>query len=309
MLSSETLRNPEKKHVNNKLVLLHFALMLVLTGCYAPNTAQAYQPPTITQEMTISPTNPTPTVEHPTPMPPTSTPFSSKPQNTIIAPKGREDEDLPSAKEKIKEIRYQLGFIGPDTPLTQKQVEEIEKNLVTVEELPDLKKFVLNPDTFKIDPKAGNALAALLKQAQNDGVILKVDNAFRDWETQVFALNQVNGDTTKVALPGQSQHQTGKAVDFRDAYWGLGASFSQSEASKWLEKNAAKFGFVRPYTENCSLDGIDGQHEPHHYLYVGVDMAKIIQKFFDQTQSNHRQCDWGAFFSSLQIIYSSKQIQ
>jgi len=52
--------------------------------------------------------------------------------------------------------------------------------------------------------------------------------------------------------------------------------FEGSPESKWLEKNAYKYGFIMSYPKD--KDEITGYiYEPWHYRYVGVDIAQKIK--------------------------------
>ena len=72
--------------------------------------------------------------------------------------------------------------------------------------------------------------------------------------------------------PGHSEHHTGLAVDFND----VSSDFRNTEAYAWLQKNAAKYGFVERYPEDkVDITGID--YESWHYRYVGREHAEAMQ--------------------------------
>lgn len=81
-----------------------------------------------------------------------------------------------------------------------------------------------------------------------------------------------------VAVPGQSEHQTGLAIDITtsEMNYGLSQSFDQTEAFQWLMANAYGYGFILRYRKG--KEDLTGYiYEPWHYRYIGdVEMAKEI---------------------------------
>lgn len=75
------------------------------------------------------------------------------------------------------------------------------------------------------------------------------------------------------AKPGFSEHQTGLCIDIKA---GSSNTFKNSKESKWLKKNAYKYGFILRY--EAGKENITGyKNEEWHYRYVGVDIAKYIK--------------------------------
>ncbi|MBQ7321371.1 MAG: D-alanyl-D-alanine carboxypeptidase family protein [Clostridia bacterium] len=69
------------------------------------------------------------------------------------------------------------------------------------------------------------------------------------------------------ALAGQSEHQTGLAVDMYNTA-SADASFGETEAYRWLKDHAHQYGFILRYpAEKTNITGYD--FEPWHYRYVG----------------------------------------
>jgi len=80
-----------------------------------------------------------------------------------------------------------------------------------------------------------------------------------------------------IALPGQSEHQTGLAVDIstisRNCY--LDNCFADTSDGKWLVENSYKFGFILRYPEDkVAITGY--QYESWHFRYVGIDLATAL---------------------------------
>ena len=80
-----------------------------------------------------------------------------------------------------------------------------------------------------------------------------------------------------VAYPGQSEHQTGLAMDVSSQSVGftLEEDFGQAKEGIWLKDNAHKFGFIIRYgKDNTHITGYS--YEPWHIRYVGKDVANEI---------------------------------
>jgi len=80
-----------------------------------------------------------------------------------------------------------------------------------------------------------------------------------------------------VALPGQSEHHTGLAMDlsvYTDA--GEGFYLRDYERCRWLVENFEKYGFVLRYPEEkANITGIS--YESWHYRYVGLPHSLIMK--------------------------------
>lgn len=79
------------------------------------------------------------------------------------------------------------------------------------------------------------------------------------------------------AKPGQSEHQTGLAIDVscRSVDFELEESFGETKCGQWLAKHAADFGFIIRYPKGKS-DITGYEYEPWHIRYVGKQAAQAI---------------------------------
>lgn len=78
-----------------------------------------------------------------------------------------------------------------------------------------------------------------------------------------------------VAPPGQSEHETGLAVDITDQYCIPYTSETISpNMLSWLVKHCAEYGFIQRYP--AGKDNITGYRETYHFRYVGRDAAAYI---------------------------------
>lgn len=83
---------------------------------------------------------------------------------------------------------------------------------------------------------------------------------------------------TIVKRPGQSEHNTGLAVDLGGSgNYSLVQSFENTASFKWLIAHCADYGFILRFPKNKeTITGVI--YEPWHYRYVGVDAAKEIMR-------------------------------
>ncbi|RXZ83553.1 D-alanyl-D-alanine carboxypeptidase family protein [Paenibacillaceae bacterium] len=139
------------------------------------------------------------------------------------------------------------------------------------------------------DPKkqmrqvAATALEKLFAAAEEDGIELKAVSGYRSYarQTEIFNRNaNVKGEeeaNRTSARPGQSEHQTGLAMDISSASVGydLVQRYGTTPEGIWLKENAPQYGFIIRYEENT--EKITGySYEPWHVRYVGVYIAGQI---------------------------------
>lgn len=127
------------------------------------------------------------------------------------------------------------------------------------------------------------AFLQMYQDALKNGFQLYVTSGYRGYDEQDEVYQswvvQIGADAAKnyAALPGFSEHQTGRAIDvFVPGQ--TTTSFANHLAAKWLAENAHKYGFILRYpAEAENLTGYD--YEPWHFRYVGVDVAtKIFER-------------------------------
>jgi D-alanyl-D-alanine carboxypeptidase len=106
--------------------------------------------------------------------------------------------------------------------------------------------------------------------AAADGVLLLIVSGFRSIEYQARLIRkkintgQVVSDILSVnAAPGYSEHHTGKAIDIASpGSRPLTEEFEDSDAFRWLEANAARYGFSMSYPRDNPGGFI---YEPWHW--------------------------------------------
>ena len=128
--------------------------------------------------------------------------------------------------------------------------------------------------------EAAAALELLFDEAKLEGHLLYAVSGYRSFERQTAVFNnnvrrkgfeQANKTS---ALPGQSEHQLGLAMDIANTTLNI-KLFGGSSESDWVAANAHRFGFIVRYP--LGKEHITGySYEPWHLRYVGQDIASAI---------------------------------
>ena len=117
-----------------------------------------------------------------------------------------------------------------------------------------------------------DAWVRLCEAAARDGHRLKLVSAFRSVEYQCNLIRKKLDDGRKIddilnvnAIPGYSEHHTGRAVDLHAGDGEpLEESFENEPAFSWLRQHAHEFGFHLSYPRDNPA-GI--AYEPWHWCY------------------------------------------
>ncbi len=150
-------------------------------------------------------------------------------------------------------------------------------------DLVDLKLRATNRG-FQLRQAAAEALNDMFLAAEEEaGLKIYVKSAYRSYQTQKTMyesrLSRYGKDDGVVAFPGSSDHQTGLGVDLLNYDWtkreGMTTAFGETAEARWMEENAARFGFILRYMpEKQTITGII--YEPWHFRYVGKEVAAYI---------------------------------
>ena len=153
-------------------------------------------------------------------------------------------------------------------------------------------KNLVAPNVPMATPKANNrlrkeaaeALEKLFKAALDNGYKLYARSGYRSYNSQksVFEGNvkkygSVERANRTSAKPGQSEHQTGLAIDItiKSLNYQLTTAFGKTPEGKWVAKNAHKYGFIIRYPEG--KENITGySYEPWHLRFLGVELATKV---------------------------------
>ena len=127
-------------------------------------------------------------------------------------------------------------------------------------------------------------LKEMFKDAKTENINLSITSGYRSYQYQKTLFNNyaardgIEAASRYSARPGQSEHQTGLALDLssQSGKCTLSTCFKDTDEGKWLKENAWKYGFVLRYPEG--KEEITGyMFEPWHFRYVGKKEAKKIQ--------------------------------
>lgn len=129
-----------------------------------------------------------------------------------------------------------------------------------------------------------DAFVKMADDAYEEGYVITVTSAYRSYDYQDGLynkyLNEENGDQEKVdtysARPGHSEHQSGLCLDIVTPGYSMD-DFGLSDASKWVNENCYKYGFIIRYTgEKENITGY--QAEAWQVRYIGdTEASKYIR--------------------------------
>ena len=146
-------------------------------------------------------------------------------------------------------------------------------------------KLVLIEPNIEVHMDMRDSLLKMREKAKMDGIYLVFLSGYRSINLQndiFYSLksirNQEAAERARVsAPPGYSEHSTGFAIDIGDATQretDFETEFENTDAFKWLIKNAAKFHFKLSFTkDNKYID-----YEPWHWRYEGsIEALKVFE--------------------------------
>ena len=131
--------------------------------------------------------------------------------------------------------------------------------------------------------EAAEALEEFFGQAREEGIYIFALSGYRSYNTQKWLFenraNKVGEEEANklIARPGESEHQTGLAMDItsQSVQFDLKTKFGETEEGEWVRDNAHKFGFIIRFAKDKeSITGYN--YEPWHIRYVGKEAAREI---------------------------------
>lgn len=171
--------------------------------------------------------------------------------------------------------------IAQTVPVTVRHLEQ-KDGCTYVDGILIVNKSYGLPESYDpgLDATTKAAFEQMKADAEKEGLNLYIGSDFRDYAYQVKIYNNYNdlygwemADTFS-ARPGYSEHQTGLTIDCNT----IDDAFGETEEAKWLAAHCADYGFIIRFPDG--KENITGyQYEPWHIRYVGVDVAKEIQKY------------------------------
>ena len=133
-------------------------------------------------------------------------------------------------------------------------------------------------DNILIDKKVKEAFNKMKNEAIKYNYNIDIESGYRSYDYQEKIYNKLleeKGFTyaiTRIAQPGNSEHQTGLAIDFciyREEKCYIEHDVKEFEETKWIHQNAHKYGFILRYPEGKE-DITKYSYEPWHLRYIGT---------------------------------------
>ncbi len=132
--------------------------------------------------------------------------------------------------------------------------------------------------------EAADSFHKMVEAARAEGIDFVMTTAYRSygfqsilWNNAVERYGTEEDANNMVARPGESEHQSGLAVDISSAEndYQLNENFGDTEAGKWVAEYADEYGFILRYpADKTDITGYG--FEPWHLRYVGVTAAEEI---------------------------------
>lgn len=123
-----------------------------------------------------------------------------------------------------------------------------------------------------MEATAAKALEEMFVAAKSQNIRLVAISGYRSYSRQSTlyknALSTYGNNQIGTARPGESEHQSGLAMDLNS----ISQSFQYTKEGKWLAQNAHYYGFIIRYPKGKShITGY--MYEPWHVRYVGKELA------------------------------------
>ena len=136
---------------------------------------------------------------------------------------------------------------------------------------------IVSDGSIKLRQPAAAQFLAMVKAANAQGVPIRPISGFRsvaEQERVFFDIKAERGQPVRQrasvsAPPGHSEHHTGYAIDIGDGTrpaTDLQVSFETTAAFRWLQQNAARFGFEMSFPRSSPQTV---SYEPWHWRFVG----------------------------------------
>ena len=181
-------------------------------------------------------------------------------------------------------VNEEIAFLNNFFPKTEKNQDGRILGHLPYREISKEKLVLIEPNIeVHIDMK--DSLLKMKEEARKDGIYLVFLSGYRsiNLQNEIFyslksIRNQEAVERARVsAPPGYSEHSTGFAIDIGDATQretDFETEFENTNAFKWLLKNAAKFHFKLSFNKNNKY--ID--YEPWHWRYEGsIEALKVFE--------------------------------
>lgn len=221
-------------------------------------------------------------------------PTGSDPQN------GGEQTDKPSSPKETALSRQDFT-IDPATGLA-KEIKVVDDNYMLLvnrthplaqmykpDDMVTVKYTVsgvgVKGETDQLRKVAAEAFESMVEAAAAQEINIKMRTGYRSYEYQRDRLynpevkNKGEAEANKsTAKPGQSEHQTGLALDVggESQKYALSYEFGETKEGKWVAEHCHEFGFIIRYVDGTKKEPgkLTGYvFEPWHIRYIGVEAA------------------------------------
>ena len=180
--------------------------------------------------------------------------------------------------------------------------------------------------------EAGEAFVNMQKEAIKEGIKIEIVSGFRSYNRQKqiwnrkFRINKMNGlspqqNLLKIieysTLPGTSRHHWGTDIDIIDGNKTVSGDLLLEgnfhgdgpyvKLRKWMDINAKRFGFYRPYNNNPKRKGFE--YEPWHYSYapIAIPMLKAYIKLKLRDQIIQKDLEGYQYLNNNFIVKYKKE--
>lgn len=202
----------------------------------------------------------------------------------------KEKNNSLSNTQIVKDVNMDLD---KDPYTDMKEAKNLNKINILVNKHNYLKENYVPNNLEQIDNKyalsnmslvntAKYAFENMSKEANKENLKIIAMSTYRSYEYQVNLYNNYAKSDGKAAAdtysgrPGNSEHQTGLAVDVynQDETY---TNFEKTEEYIWMQDNAYKYGFILRFPKGKEKE-TGYEFESWHYRYVGKNIAKIIKE-------------------------------
>lgn len=206
----------------------------------------------------------------------------------------QEKNNLYSQMEQIKGTVGELVKLSKTDPELLKKYSKVyflnENYIPSKLSFIDQKYLVDQNRKLELSNDVWPFMQKLLIAAEKDGADLRIASAYRSFGEQsalktAYKTTYGSGANKFSADQGYSEHQLGTTVDFSTTkIGGVLLGFEKTDAYKWLQNNAHKYGFVISYPQGNKYYIF----EPWHWRFVGIALATSLHDngkyFYDLEQ-------------------------
>jgi len=175
--------------------------------------------------------------------------------------------DFPDKKNRASHCDTSMGHL-----MLVNGLHYLDEHYVP-DSLARFKKAYSYEDQKALRPVVDAFMAMQQECKARTGAQLMVNSSYRSYSDQLATYKR-NGQKY-AALPGNSEHQTGLAIDVTSLQHPEKWSFGTSKEGVWMREHCHEYGFILRYPEKqASVQGYT--YEPWHLRYVGNEVATRI---------------------------------